>query len=428
MSHECTSPHDARCFRLRSVPVTLPFLVASFLSYYCPVSVSAVMLGICLCLGIGLAVFCKEHARRDGMVLCISALCGFVWYGICCHLLDTVPDPFAWIDRALHDFRLFLDESLRRNVGGDGGILLSAMLTGVRDTVPQAMKDAFSRLGISHILAISGLHLSVLSGMVGLLLRRIGARRQTVLIVSSAFCVLFCAVCGFPFPLLRATVMYLFFCAAFFLGRDSTPSHSLCHAGALICLFSPAAIGSLSFQMSFSATLGIVLLTRPLTDAITSPFRSRTMRGIASYVGGLASSTFAANLFLLPISCLQFGSFAPASFLVNFLFIPLSALLLYSGIFTLLFGFVPVLGGIAATVSRGIASLFLHLVDTLDASVGRVYPMNTPFGICLCIAVIGLCISYCLIRRKADWGLLLIFVFCCILYGVCAHLSASATA
>lgn len=175
--------------------------------------------------------------------------------------------------------------------------------------------------------------------------------------------------------------------------------------------------------MSFLATLGILCLSYPLTEQCVSYFHGRISRACVRYLGGMLVSTFAANLFLFPVYILQLHSFAPAGLLVNFLFLPLSTVLLYTAPFVLLLYPVPVLGHAAASLCRTIAALFLHLVDSLDASIGLAVPMDLPFVPYLCTLLVCASVLYCL-RFRPGIGLILIFAACCGLYLLCTVLSA----
>ena len=109
---------------------------------------------------------------------------------------------------------------LREAVGGDEGALAAAMLLGDRSGLPDAAARDFSRAGVSHLLALSGLHLSAVAGAVGWLLTKLRLPKLAKTPLMSVFLLLYLAVVGFPLSAVRAAIMLFAVFAAYYSGAD----------------------------------------------------------------------------------------------------------------------------------------------------------------------------------------------------------------
>lgn len=147
-----------------------------------------------------------------------------------------------------------------RRLSSDGSALLRALLLGDRTTLPDAVRRDFKTLGISHLLAVSGLHLAVLCGMLSFLLQRLRLPKKLQLPLLALFCLFFMALCGFSGSVCRAGVMYLSALAAPLFKTRGDGITGLFAGGFLILLLSPWRLFDTGLQLSFLAVLGILTL------------------------------------------------------------------------------------------------------------------------------------------------------------------------
>ena len=151
-----------------------------------------------------------------------------------------------------------------RLVFGEDSALPEALLLGDRSNLPQETRKDFSEAGVAHLLAISGLHVGLIAALLLIPLRR-WLNPKARLIVMSAFLLLYSALLGFPAPVVRASLLLLMTLGRRVLRRAPDPLTALCGAFWLILLFRPLDLFSASFQLSFCAVLGIVLIGPALT-------------------------------------------------------------------------------------------------------------------------------------------------------------------
>lgn len=170
-------------------------------------------------------------------------------------------DQPSSLSMSLAQHRMMLSEKMSQVFGEKAAGLPSALLLGEREHLEDDTKQNFSRTGVSHLLAISGLHMTMLFGLLALILKlfRIPPRVRAVILGIGA--VTYLIYLGFPPSATRAIIMLgmTYLSALCFAGAD--PLTSLGVAGAGILLFSPVSVADIGFWMSFSATLGLLIFS-----------------------------------------------------------------------------------------------------------------------------------------------------------------------
>jgi ComEC/Rec2-related protein len=217
-------------------------------------------------------------------------------------------------------------EWLHHTLSGTGypvSALMEALLVGSREDVPADLSDDFLRTGSLHILALSGLHVTVLYGVMALFLRFLRGRWLKFLI-AAALLVFYQVLAGFMPSLLRATVMILSGGLAFCADRDGEPLNILSLSGVIIIMVDPFQVQTISFQLSYLAMAGIFAIG-PL---VQGPLEGRIPRillvPLAMSVGAQAAT--------LPLVASAFGSWYPSGLAAGLLLVPLTTVLLWAGL------------------------------------------------------------------------------------------------
>lgn len=157
----------------------------------------------------------------------------------------------------------------------DTAPLAIALVTGDTSGLPYALQTAMSDAGISHIVAVSGMHVTLLLGVVRLLCLR---RRRLTAGVGIAVMVFFAAMLGFRPSVTRAVVMNAVLLLAPLLGRENDGPTSLCFALLLLLLPNPRAIANVGLQLSFAAVAGLQLFSGGLTGWLEGLLRVAALR------------------------------------------------------------------------------------------------------------------------------------------------------
>ncbi|MBE5774159.1 MAG: DNA internalization-related competence protein ComEC/Rec2 [Clostridiales bacterium] len=210
-----------------------------------------------------------------------------------------------------------------------------ALLLADRSMLDDDIRDSFSKTGVTHLICISGMHVSVLATAILFLLRRIMDRKHAVAIALSALLV-YGVLIGFTASFVRALIMFVIFSWAPIAGYPSDGITRLCCALFVTLLIAPMQIGDGGFILSYSATAGILLLYPALcelfglTEAIhKKPPANHTLRLIRRFVlyfPQLLCATLSAQIASLPAIIALFGVQPIISVPINLICVPLCML------------------------------------------------------------------------------------------------------
>ncbi|MGH2605428.1 MAG: ComEC/Rec2 family competence protein, partial [Anaerolineales bacterium] len=233
------------------------------------------------------------------------------------------------------------ESAIRRLYADPEAALLTGILLGDESRIPESMRRDFAATGTSHIVAISGFNLTLLTGaLVSVTGRWLGARRGAL--ASAAAIVAYTALVGAAPPVSRAAVTALLALAARRIGRMSDGLASLALSGVLLTAWNPLLIGDLGFQLSFGATLGLVLYSQRLSDwsgALLRRFApGRVGEHTSALAGDLVWAGVAAQATTLPIVIVAFRRLPWISLLANPLVLPVQPAVMSLGGLSAAFG------------------------------------------------------------------------------------------
>lgn len=237
------------------------------------------------------------------------------------------PDPMP-VGRLLPDARQMVSSRLARCLPGDEAGLLQTLLLG--DSENFTAYSDFRQIGCAHMLAVSGLHMTLVAAFVTLALARVPGGRLLKNFLCVALLFAYLALTGFPTSAVRSYVMFFLFLLGKSIGAKPDSLNSLGLAVLVICLFNPFSGGDVGFSLSVLSTAGIILLHGPLRRAFTAPIHAYPI--LALLLRPLISSlsvTLSAMVFTLPVQIAVFGGLPLISPLANLLILPLFTALLY---------------------------------------------------------------------------------------------------
>ncbi|MEJ2679428.1 MAG: ComEC/Rec2 family competence protein, partial [Gemmatimonadota bacterium] len=234
--------------------------------------------------------------------------------------------------------------------------LAEALLLARREGLDSDVRDAFSRAGLSHVLAISGLHVAILAGLVLLVAGMAGAPKNLAALFAVGLTAVYMGLLGAPYSAVRATIQISLLLAARMLQRPSHPLGLLATAGLLLLAADPAALLDAGFQLSFAALIGIITLA-PRVQTALAVVRPGSLRGaVAVCVAASAATT--------PLAAMHFGRVAPVGIVASLIAVPLVGLAVPAVLLSLLAS-VP-----GAGVGRFLASGAEMLLAALKAVAG----------------------------------------------------------
>lgn len=269
--------------------------------------------------------------------------------------------------------RAYIKNTLSHLIPGERWALATALLIGDKSDLPKSVSDSFSSAGISHLIAVSGLHLSIWCLFILKIFDVFRLRRRAGAIISAAFVIVFMAVSGFTYSVMRAGFMMLVMLLGTLLSRQADSLNSLGIALVILCFVNPYCVMSLGLRLSFLSTLGIIVgygnIDFPLNPYIAR-VRNKYARRVCEFIFGSVRSTVLACAFTLPVMILDLGKVSliaiPANLVSN---LPASACMILSGLtaLTAKLPFLRVITAGLADITGVCASFLINLSKALAA-------------------------------------------------------------
>lgn len=244
--------------------------------------------------------------------------------------------------------------------------LMRALLTGNTDFLRKNAEftSTLKTSGVYHIAAVSGMHVAFFVGMMNAFIRR----RRAAGIVAIPVIIIFMAVVGFTPSVTRAGIMQLIIIAASLFMREPDPITSLGVALAVILVLNPYSAMSAGLQLSFGATLGILLFAGRMTHAVfekvrpNKRFKSRFAKGIFAAAVKSFSVSLSAMVFTVPLSALYFGYVSIIAPATNLLILPVVNFIFCTDVISVIAGAVFLKAGVIAAMAAYLPAAYLRFV------------------------------------------------------------------
>lgn len=256
-------------------------------------------------------------------------------------------------DNALWSFKEQIKKNISANADYDTAAVLEAMVAGDKDDISSDIKNDYSLLGISHILAVSGLHVGIIGMLIYKALLKITINIRDASLGAILFVALYVMFIGNSESAIRAGIMFsVLFGAKIFL-RSYDPVSSLSLAGSIVLIMRPLSLFRAGFQMSFLAAFAAACIYPELIKNI----RNKKLLKKHKLINNAASQAIlwlTVNLTLLPVILFHYYEFPLYSVLSNIIFVPFMSIVLLLGI----------LGALSAFISGAVAWI-LFLIPRL---------------------------------------------------------------
>ena len=259
------------------------------------------------------------------------------------------------------EMRHSLSLHLMEVMGTEAGGYAAAMLLGTKRYLPETDEISFRRLGVAHILSISGFHVGLMAGMLRLFMRPLPVGRKGRALAEAAVLLAYCLLTGGSAPVLRASGMLLWRQFTRLRHKRVLSLHMVCVTAALQLIFSPAQLFSASFQLSYGAMLGILLVTPWL-------IRRKAFRSVwGQKLWDAFCLSSGAQLGVLLPQLYWFGELPLLSLLLNMAVIPFASGMIALYWLTLLALPVPLLREALGLLAAGMTHLLTAVVRWMGA-------------------------------------------------------------
>ena len=254
-----------------------------------------------------------------------QSMYGYVWSE---EILSVSGEENKFME-GLHKIRKVWSQNVLENMSEENGPVLCAMLLGEKSDMDADMKEQYQKAGISHVLAISGLHISFIGLGIYKLIRRSGVSYIGAGILASLVLSVYVLMIGFSVSVIRAYIMLLFRVGADMSGRVYDMMTALMVSAALLVFHQPLYLADAAFYLSHGAVLGILILLPGLKKMLP---RKRWLEGS---LAGLSI-----HIALFPVLLWFYFEIPTYSIFINMIIIPLMSWILGLGMFGSMFSLI----------------------------------------------------------------------------------------
>lgn len=304
---------------------------------------------------------------------------------------------------------------LRFSQNGDQqSAVIAAMVLGDKHAISQETKEAYSVSGASHILALSGLHLSIIYTVLLFMFGRGFKRRwlSQAIILLTIWGYVF--LVGMGSSVVRSAVMLSIYSLGIVTGRDKASVNALSLAAVCLLVANPLCLWDIGFEMSFMAVLAILVFYKHLYHLLVRKsefeqrknkngnFVSQYAKRVLKAVWGMACVSVAAQIGTAPLVAYYFGRFSCYFLLTNFIVIPCATFIIYLALAIFITTAIPSINTLLLSLIGDVSTLLNNAVNFIaslpHASIENIHT-NAVEIVCVYLLITIACIMYSYVRK-----------------------------
>ncbi len=263
------------------------------------------------------------------------------------------------------DIRRSIDNAINKAVPGDSGALITALIIGDKTNLSSGVQNDFRLSGITHIICVSGFHLSLWAMIILEILKFFKIKESIASVISALGVVVFMLVAGMTYSVIRSGIMMLLYLMGNVIWKKRDSLNSLGFALTAIAVFNPFAMGSVSLQLSALASLGLILFSqnvKPKIDERIDKIENEWIVGILKPSVTALCVPIVASLFTLPVSIQLYDEFNFAVFASNLIAVPIAGLCIFSG----------AIAALISVVLPSITNIFAYPAEFLSSALIKI--------------------------------------------------------
>lgn len=282
-----------------------------------------------------------------------------------------------------------------------------ALLIGYKKNLDKELLQAYSNTGVVHIIAISGLHLGMIYGLLLFILKPLKKSQhskwlQALIILTVIW--IFTLITGAAPSILRSAIMFSFIILAEHQGRSSPIYNGLAASAFCILFYNPLLLWDVGFQLSYAAVTSIVAFSKPITHFFY--LENKLLRS----AWNLSAITLSAQIFTLPLLLFYFHQFPNLFIFTNFIAIPLSGLILYFEILLLTISPITPIATVLGKFTTFLIKQMNELIEnTAKIPFAATENIQINFGQTVFLYIFILCTAYWIIKKKTPAILIALF-------------------
>lgn len=305
----------------------------------------------------------------------------------------------------LSDLNSKLSAKLRQIIGGEAGNLASALLLGNRHLLSDSVLRDFSRAGIYHMLALSGLHVAILIGLVDFLLKRLRLMKTHRFIIMTCISLFYVALTGFLLSACRSVIMLWIAYLAYFVRKQSDGLTSLFLAVSIVVIIDPPSVLDVGLQLSFLSTFGVIA-SNIIYSRIASFNCGTEISSFRKALGKIVQLLLISVCVIvatLPVITEYFGEISLATFFTNLFMGVICEVFMVFSLGVLIFPISAPICHVVGEISAYVGEFFMNVVSTVSDISGIMLSLKYPFaGVLVCLLFIA-SVTLFAIRVRHKW-------------------------
>lgn len=263
-----------------------------------------------------------------------------------------------------------LKRIIESNMSPLSSSILNAIILGERSNLPDGLREIMVQSGTVHIIAISGLHVGLISFIALMTLNILRIPKKASYFITVFVLILYCILTGARTPVVRVTIMAIMLFFGYIIQRETSLFNTLSVAALAILIYNPQQLFNISFQLSFMSIISIGWLSPKIKAIFRKDYFKKTFFGIMIM---LFSGSLAAWIGLTPLIAYNFGIVSPIAIAANMIVVPYLSIVVGSGILAVFVGFIYAPLGPIFFATSEISILFLIKLLTLLARIPGAY-------------------------------------------------------
>ena len=304
----------------------------------------------------------------------------------------------------------YVYSAISKNYSSKNSAMVYAMLFGDKTFLNEFDVSNYNNLGIAHIFAVSGLHISILIGAISFLLKKLKANRKISFVIVMLFSLFYCYICGFSVSVVRATIMSLCLIYAQNIRKQPDSLNALCVSFIILTFLNPINFLLKGFQLSFLCVIGILCLQKPIYNLF---------KFLPAKVNNALSVSLSAMIGTMLVIISIYGKINFFAALFNVLLIPI-----FSVLFIVIFTFMLISCVLPfMNIINVLPNYFMqgyNILVELFANINSVINIKSFGSVCLILFILFILVigNYCLLKKKSKIVVSAIILAMCALSAV----------
>jgi len=296
-----------------------------------------------------------------------------------------------WFRQFIFNCRSWVVSTLQKFISGEKEQgLAEALLIGYKDDLDKNLVQSYTNTGVVHIIAISGMHLALIYGLLLLLTKPLKRTEfvwlRTIIILSALW--LFTLLAGAQASVVRSAVMFTCIALGEVLSKRTSIYNTLALSAFILLVYNPFWLWDVGFQLSYAAVVSIVTFYRPIYNWIYLPNKA------LDFIWKTMAISIAAQILTTPISLYHFHQFPVLFLLTNLVAVPISSIVLFGEIAICVFAWLAPVAKITGILTKALIwfmNSYIERIETIAFSLWNGFSINIFQAELLIVAAIAIC-------------------------------------